>query len=248
MKLLSLVLSLGLLAQAQVSTSTTYANRPAASLGGRLELTSDGYALYMDDGSALNAYGLFFPLTPPTAAATWTARNQGTATLTDDAGALHLAAPAIVGPQLRIWEKPIPAEPYTIETGFIPLLTQANYSWAGIVLVENSTGKVLQCTYDFSGSQAYEFHRWNSVTSFNGTYGGIASSSFSRPTWLKLVNDGTNLSCWASGNGGKNWFQIGSNAGKTAFLTGGASHYGIHVGIQNATYSAAATFLHLKVY
>lgn len=199
--------------------TAAYASRPAASNDGNLFLPSDGYAIDRDTGTAYVPWGPLLPLTRPPAAANWTVITAGTATLSDDAGALVLNS-ALDATQ-RGWRKATPTVPYTITIGIIPTF----YPGATVGFVvgwrQSLDGKcVLYRAYYTNGH--YEFHlaKNTDIVTFSANYIAWLADSprLAGPMiWLRFADDNTNRIVSVS-NDGKNFNQIHSVL-RTDFMT-----------------------------
>lgn len=179
---------------------------------------------------------------PVTAGFAWV--NQGTATLTDTAGAFSvLSAPAAGGRQIRARVKSAPATPYVITVYFLPeALTSATFPDAGLVWRESASGKMIRLNVTAQGGSAPVafIAKENSATSFNSGYtlswpaawglvGGFSGVNM-LPVWMRMEDDGTNRNCYISRDG-QHWYLIHS-VGRTDYIT--ADQIGFAVNPDNA--------------
>jgi hypothetical protein len=191
-----------------------YGALPAAATAGRLGLLSDAYALWRDTGAAWAPWGPIMPLTKPPALASFTWRNQGSASAADDAGAIVLQTPT-AQISFKILEISAPTPPYTITAmilGAGGILSNWGLCW--------TDGTKIACMIvDVNGNDPrIGSHKFNSVTSFSATYTSLLIPHGAKPAlWLQVSDDNTNRICRFS-NDGKNWYQVHS-VGRTDFLT-----------------------------
>lgn len=224
--------------------TAAYASRPAASNDGNLFLPSDGYAVDRDTGSAYVPWGPLLPLTRPPAAASWTVITAGTATLSDDAGALVLNS-ALDATQ-RGWRKATPAVPYTITIGVIPTLHPTGVNGFVLGWRQSSDGKCVIYRAYHNAAGSYEFHlaKYTDIVTFSANYMAWIedNSRLAGPMiWLRLADDNTNRIVSLS-NDGKNFNQIHSVL-RTDFLTADQVVLGI---FGTATERALMTVLSYK--
>lgn len=195
-------------------SSGVYASRPAAGTAGALYLPTDTTYLYKDNGSAWQAWGPLYPLTPPVAAQfAWA--NQGTATLTDD-GALNLSTGAAAsGYNIRMQVKSAPATPYTITAACIVGMTGGVDAFGGICWRDSVGGGIVGLYTTYNG---LNLSKWSNPTTPVASYASFdARATFRGLVWLRLTDDGTNRVASYSGDG-VNWLQMYSVA-RTDFIT-----------------------------
>jgi hypothetical protein len=221
-----------------------YADRPSAGVAGRLYLPSDGFSLQRDTGSAWAPWGPVFPLTAPPAAADLAWVNQGTATATDQAGAVVLNAPTNGAANLRVLKTAAPAAPYTVTALLLLWLYPNSNAQAGLCFRQSSDGKVAAVA--LLGNGALEVQKWTNATTFSALYtsftGGAGYGLVVRPVWLRIADDNTNRVI-SSSHDGSTWTTLHS-VGRTDFLT--ADEVGFFANADTAGGPAIATLLSWK--
>ena len=100
--------------------------------------------------------------------------------------------------------KALPTPPYTITIGFLPNIVPSANAWAGVVWYDSVSGKLH--TISMSFGMSYIPEKWNSVTSFNASYGSIDARSMmcGSLAWIQLQDDNTNRKTNVSADG-VNW-------------------------------------------
>mgnify|MGYP001020459242 CR=1 FL=1 len=237
--------------QDDLAAYAAYASRPAASTSGRIFLPTDGIFIERDNGSAWEKFGPIWPMTPPQASDFPTWVNQGTATITDNKGAIWLYAPYTSNTNVRMRVKDYPAPPFTVEAAFIPAVFPNSASAAGGIGIRDSSSGKLQ-VYGVTGYMDLGGYRVDSPTaSFNGMTNWPSSGSFHLPEsdlfWLKYEDDNTNRKISYSLDG-YTWTQIVSVT-RTDHLT--PNQIGIWVnaypgGGSSGYVDTGVTFLHWK--
>lgn len=211
--------------RAETNGAGTWASRPAAALAGRLWWATDGPLHSLDTGAAWQAFGPLWPVVPPVLASfSWV--NQGGATIDDSTGPHILFCPAAASDNLRLRVKAAPAAPYTLTVGLIPCLYPIDLSAAGVVLRESATGKLETVHLIHTGGAGHiEANKWNGPTSYNSTRASISAVDLGAEIrWLRIVNDGTNLTYQWSTDGFN--FQTLATTTLTDFFTAGPDQVG----------------------
>jgi hypothetical protein len=225
-----------------------YASEPSsAQLTGDLYLPSDSFYLERFSGSAWTPWGPIFPMTKPPAAASFTAVNQGSATLTDSNGALFFTTPANASADaIHLFKKAAPSTPYTLTVAIVPLWGNANVGgqgiFCGILFRESSSAKIVFFNLESStaaGMFGIDAMKWTDATTFSARYSltlpstsaGIIPASL---IWLRITDDGTNRICSISYDS-VNFLTIHS-VGRTDFLTAN------EIGIGGYGYASQASF------
>jgi hypothetical protein len=129
----------------------------------------------------------------------------------------ELSAEASGGFHIR--KKAAPATPYTITAGFIPDPLISNFHTVGLCF-RDAGGKL--GTFSLQGYDGaipglnIGAHKYNSPTSYSGTY---LSRGYSPGAllWLRIADNGTNRICSVSGDG-VHW-RVFHTIGRTDFLT-----------------------------
>ena len=143
--------------------------------------------------------------TGPSGSGMWSWVNQGTATYSVASGSLNINAPALNGDSLRILVKPwSDAGAWTITTK-VNLLAQGivNYTQAGMVLRNSSTGKlvgiILTAYTTYATGMSIQLNNYNSPTSYSSNI--FAPGVALQEVYLRLASDGTNLTASYSTDG-----------------------------------------------
>lgn len=169
---------------------------------------------------------------------TWAWVNQGSATLTSSNGIETIIAPANAVPHLKIRTTSLPATPYTITARLTGTTPTINYIRMGIGLRESATGKLRTiCT---SSGLNLAVETWTDAV----TYGGaVKQFTFYRAgdLWLKIYNDGTNITWSYSGDG--IYFDPVDVAVKANGFTTAADQGFFFIDTNNATLGASVTLL-----
>lgn len=200
-----------------ILTGTTAA-RPAAATNGRIYLPNDGLVAYRDTGSAWNAFGPIWPLTPPDdGSLTW--YNQGSATTTTANGFTFLSSPTNGGSHnFRIRGKALAVSSnYTLTFGFGCLQAPGSSGWCGVMLRDSSGGALQSFGVGADGGTFMEL--WNSVSSFSSTLWSQNSLAITGGPimWVRFQDDGTNRLTYISRDR-FNWRLIDSRT-RTNFFT-----------------------------
>jgi hypothetical protein len=211
--------------RADISQYDTYANLPSSGmLKGDVYRCSDSIYDFWYSGAVWipfvrGAIGSAAVIPP---SGSWSWDNQGSATIDYSKGYGYLVAPT-QGLDLRLQYRTAPSTPYTIDVLI---------DWEGTGLGcggflgfrQSGTGKLvgLLSVID-GGGQGLSADKWNSTTSYSGAYGSTgyktAASVGAAPIarWLRIADDGTNLTfSWS--NNGIEWVQHDQQT-RTDFLT-----------------------------
>lgn len=195
-----------------------FASRPAPGSTGSIYLSTDSQTLFRDDGTAWHAWGPLNRFTTPSAGASTT--TLGTASFASDKGSRLLTLPSAAGFNWRIEYNTLsPSSGYTatafIETSCVP----AQSLQSSMVLLNSSSGSFVSFGPEFiSSGWALFASKWNSATSFNNNYVGVAIANLlTMPNWLRVVDDGTTRYFQYSFNG-VDWILLTSVA-RTDFVT-----------------------------
>ncbi len=169
--------------------------------------------------------------------ARWTWFNQETTAATVANGLLTLTAPAAAGTSMNGITQPVPATPWTavLKVNAMDLSPMQPAPLSALVLGD-STGKFIVFGVFFanpSAQLALTVGYWPTGTDATGgnPFGSsMLPSTF--PWWLKVQDDGTNLTFSYSGTGSV-YTQVGI-VSRTAFLSSGPTKVGIAVGSDGA--------------
>lgn len=218
-------------------TNTTFATKAAARKSGHTQYYSDVPIMGRDNGSSLDYFG---PLLPATSIFNyvWTQVNLGNALYYTAQGAITIVLPGVAGDNLRIWDRPTRATPWTVTCYFSPTLVNSNYSQAGICLRESSSNKVVGFIFDHAGNVTV--YKFTNLTTFSANYLSVAQySAYSNPKIFRITDNGTNRIFQISVDG-FNFITIYS-VSRTDFCT--PDRVGILVNNNNAGFWASCTFL-----
>ena len=122
-----------------------------------------------------------------------------------------------------------------------------NYCHHGFVLREAATGKLRLYGLRFDASLKFQRLHYTNPTTFSALDNGIACpipfAAYQRTWDLRLVNNGTNISCECSPDGGINWFTF-INEAKATFMV--PDQIGIYTD-RGATYGSSIHCTHWEV-
>ena len=228
------------------TTTAAEASKPAASNDGNLFFPNNGFYVWRDTGATWSPWGPIFPMTAPVDADfAWV--NQGTSTVSTTNGGIHLSVPATAGRSFRIRKKAIPAAPYTVTIGFLPLFFPGVDCQMGMVLREAGTSKLVSfgmyvtatTTLDILEQFLTNETTWSSTPSNSPGFHLVRGSG---PVWLRIADDSTNRKLSYSVDG-QNFLQWRSES-RTAHMT--PDEIGFFIDVQDATYGAGMTLLSWK--
>jgi len=156
-------------------------------------------------------------LTVNTANFSWS--NQGTSSLVQNTwGGISMLTQNSSSHSLHIAYMPAPSEPWTL-TGQIDIGPTAEGdtlgSHAGLIL--GDSGSTKWESLSVRALSSVNWWHWDDPTSYVSTVGTF-KWGLSRPTWMRWVNDGTNIQAFVSIDG-TNWLQLAVAQSKTAFLS-----------------------------
>lgn len=151
--------------------------------------------------------------------------NQGTAVGGDGASGVYIDAPASGVTVANIAGRygPVPTPPYSIRVLVAATRSSNNYSAVGIGWYDG-TNKIhmMNIVTANGGANILEVTQWNSPTSYHTTPYVSPGNAFSQPIWMRIADDGTNVS-FAFSQDGANFLPLLSVAKASGFL--GASGY-----------------------
>lgn len=181
-------------------------------------------------GGGSGLYNQVLSTTPTSSSsglATWV--NQGSASVADRATGVTISAPNGSGDNWRGRTKPAPATPYTITV----LVARAQNASSPTAIAAlgwyDGTAKLHLLSHLISSASTYiQVPKYNSPTSFNGT-DFSTQQPISSPVWLRVSDDGTNVS-FAYSMDGANFQTLYSVAKTSGFLgSTGYSNVGVFV-------------------
>ncbi len=213
------VTSAGLAAyRGDVLQAGAYASAPAAAIGGRLYLSTDGPYLLRDTGSSYDAYGpVQKQFVPDDSLFGWI--NQGGASITTTGGPVVLAVPSSGTKNNRIRKKTAPATPYTVTARIKGLAFPSDYFNFGLLFRESGSGKLHAFQVGHVTNVLLASTKFTDATTFSADYvtASVISLPMGVPEWLRIADDGANRICSFSYDG-LNW-QAFHTVGRTDFLT-----------------------------
>lgn len=174
--------------------------------------------------------------------ASYTWRNQGGATCTDNAdGSITVVAPAGASAALRILEV-TPSATFTATANIVCDLQPVQFLFGGMVMVESGTGKAVTwgIQTDTTASGTYTINRanWTNVTTFSSQVQNVTNGIQSF-RWFRVQQDASNLLYYVSDDG--TLWKLWRSESKTTFFTSAANRVGIVLNAQNASVSATCT-------
>lgn len=166
------------------------------------------------------------PVSPPTSGWSWV--NQGSTTETDVGnGRLVLAAPSAGGNNLVGRVRTAPSTPYAIVARVNGIGEIGQFDGWGLCFRESSTGEITFFYYQPNSNTVNDkvvIENWTDHDTFSSSvddafYGGI-------PTWLRIEDDGTDLTFSVSNDGFDASFVEMFTVGRTTFMAGGPDQVG----------------------
>ena len=148
--------------------------------------------------------------------------NQGGASVADSANGISITAPTSTGDNLRVRYKAAPGStPYSFKALVGLTCNPANFSLAGIGWHDGTKLQVIDLVY--STGWKIEVTSWTNVTTFST--GNFASTAImGNPIWLRIRDDGTNVTWgWSISGDDNDFITLFSVAKASGFL--GASGY-----------------------
>jgi hypothetical protein len=172
--------------------------------------------------------------TPPTTGWSWI--NQGSATIDSTGGYEYLDSVAGAGGVVNLIARvrTAPATPYTLKALILPRFENAagTIGGFGLCFTDGTKFVTVRLNTNNISAQSDDFDKWNSATSFNADYTTVSNGNGlfvpGGATWLRIGNDGTNLSVYLSLDG-QHWRQLGANQLVADFIAGGPTQIGFFV-------------------
>ena len=186
--------------------------------------------------------------------ARWTWFNQGGATAALGNSLLTLQDPANPGNDTRGIYQNVPNAPWTVVTKLVAMdmASYANYAQVGLFLIDSGSGRAITCALSVRTTTptfGFEFSNWSSGTTWNsfatspGMVGTMPGVTF--PIWLKVQDDGTNITCSFSRTGTL-YFPVGS-VSRTAWLSSsGPTGVGLLIGSNGANAAVNGTYEYFR--
>jgi len=215
---------------------------------GDMYLPTDSVVSFKWNGSSWDAFHMMSKLvTPPASATGWSWTNQGTASVTVGNDGFIFDVQGTAGADnLRIYEKTMPATPYTLTVGLYPNVGLQNTAQVGISYRDSTSGRIRVFGYTLlnSGFYATTIFNYSSPTAFAGTVLQL-SPPVSNVIWLRLSDNGTNTAFSLSTDNGNTFVSVYSTS-RTAYVTT-PDRIGIYSNYVNGTYSIKPRVFHWSV-
>jgi len=180
----------------------------------------------------------------------WNWFNQSGATAALGNSLLTLQAPANAGNDTRGIYQNVPATPWTVVTEIVAMdmASYANYAQVGFILTDGSA-RVITCDLSVRSTMpqfGFDISYWNTGTSWNSTPTGevAVGPTVIFPLYLKLQDDGTNITCSFSRTGTL-YFPIGT-VSRTAWLHSGPTGVGLLIGSNGANAIVNGTYEYFR--
>lgn len=228
-----------------------YASLPTAGVDGRIYFATDSVFPQIRDNAAAWQHfrdGQVFNLAEDSGFA-WV--NQGTATVTTVGGVTTLRALGLANYNFRLRVKAAPATPWTLLVAILHkhgnngvIAAGVTGEFSGLVLRESSTGKLITLGMGGidSGNLGIVSQRLNSPTSFNGNQATTYWQFTPGVSWLRIIDDGTDLT-WEVSYDGVEFVEIKKEP-RLTFLTVGPNQIGYCVNSnENASLDAFMSIL-----
>ncbi|HSH82754.1 MAG TPA: hypothetical protein VLA19_29835 [Herpetosiphonaceae bacterium] len=234
--------------------TAAYASRPAPSNDGNLFFPTDGMVVERDTGAAYVPWGPIWPFTRPVNADfAWV--NQDGAAVTEERGGLYLLGTSTAS-RLRIRTKAAPATPYAVTIGFEPdfqfTTLTGNFQNAGVLFREATTGKCV--TFGVTPNDNINLLPALWVARFSDPNTHVSNQLVHRVSslqagksglwWLRIQNDGTNLTFHVSSDGIH--FRQVYTEGKAAYFTTAPDQVGFYVSNNGAAWTPAMFLVHWR--
>lgn len=186
-------------------------------------------------------------ITPPVIASlTW--GNQGSATAVANAGGGIYFSDVAGGnsDDISFLYKAAPSPPYTLTIGVAVGIATAATSWAGIILRESATGKIISFHVGSSGSGSATaqvgIDKYTNYTTYSAAYLGPLNTYAGPVTWLQVTVDAVHIT-WYSAIDGQNFKQLLQKT-LADYFTSGPNEVGIGIDNYTSTSITDAVFVH----
>lgn len=162
-------------------------------LGGLRKLTTDNVSWADSDRPAFG--GLH--------SSQFTLVNGTGATITDANGYISVSKPSHGGESNTLLVRPAPSPPYKVDIAFQHCGLDSE-PYAGLAAYDSVTGRIVLCAMCFHSPTNHvgvAVWRYNSPTSFSGTYVNRTRVAIPQPYWQRVEHDGDNLTFSISPDG-----------------------------------------------
>lgn len=148
---------------------------------------------------------------------TWV--NQGSATVTDEAGVgMHMSLTYAAGENIRALVKTAPGTPYTVEAMFDTTQLLENYYHCGLCIRDSSGGRIITIGMGSDTGLKLTTHRYTSATSWNSNNHFLTHVTIPKPIMgARIADDGTNHQASITFDG-LVWHTVGSTVSRTAWV------------------------------
>ena len=176
--------------------------------------------------------------------------SGGTATADDVAGKGILFTDTVVAAVRPRWlMQTAPATPYTVEAIFRQYSLNSNFCAYGLCLRDSASDRFVTHINVFNGSLLLATDRWSNQSTYsagNHFYTAVSSGFNWRSVGLRIVDDGTNHTCFHSYDG-EVWQQVGSTVSRTAYLAN-PNQVGVHISnqLQSGSYTVSRLGMFLR--
>lgn len=132
----------------------------------------------------------------------WTWRNQGGASIAQAYGRMVMTVPTSATTANRIIEQTAPSTPYSITAKLGFATDNVNFSSAGLMLINNSSGRILRWGPGWDNPYKILATRFTNPTTFSANSdSALHLDGITSMVVLRMVDDGTNILCQLSPNG-----------------------------------------------
>lgn len=162
-------------------------------------------------------------------------RNQGSATVATRGKSLYLTAPAAANNNIKGYEITTPSTPWSITIGIMPFEWGVNYNNVGLYVTDGT--KLVAFSLQYNTGWIITVINYTNATTYSSAPFSITAPVSHYLFFLKIVNDGTNLTFYYSING-TDFYQVYQTT-VTAFLATNPTAVGFFAESNNATYPAS---------
>jgi hypothetical protein len=180
----------------------------------------------------------------------WSWFNQGGASASLGNSLVTMQAPPSIGQDARGIYQTAPAPPWTAVAKLVAMdmASYTNYAQVGILLVDGS-GKAVTCAMSVRSTSptfGFDMSYWNSGSSWNNSPTGAVDvmPTVVFPLYLKVQDDGTNITCSFSRTGTA-YFQVGQ-VNRTEWLPSGPQGVGLLIGSNASNQVVAGTYEYFR--
>jgi hypothetical protein len=180
----------------------------------------------------------------------WSWFDQGGVSISLGNSLVTLQAPPDTGQDARGIYQATPAPPWTVVAKLVALdmASYTNFAQVGILLVDGS-GKAVTCAMSVRSTSptfGFDISYWNSGSSWSHSPTGAVDTmpTIVFPLYLKVQDDGTNITCSFSRTG-TTYFQVGEVI-RTQWLPSGPQGVGLLIGSNASDQVVAGTYEYFR--